>query len=114
MKNLTLLQATDFASGWHKLLAWKVSNKRNKKTKETTTKKEEKSGKYGIEVVFVSYQYDGLNKTRQNNNSFPTIAKRKWEGGGAATAPQPHPSAVPDEKLIFKLLFTGYKCVIRQ
>lgn len=64
--------------------------------------------------MLVSYQYDGVKKTRQNNNSFPTIAKRKGEGGGAAKAPQPHPSAVPDEKLIFKLLFTGYKCVIRQ
>ena len=72
------------------------------------------SGKYGIEVALVSYEYDGLKKTRQSNNSFLTIAKRKGEGGGAANAPQPHPSAVPDEKLIFKLLSTGYKCVIRQ
>lgn len=54
---------------------------------KTTTKKEETSGKYGIEVVLVSYESDGLKKTRQNNNSFPTIAKRKGEGGGAAKAP---------------------------
>ena len=89
MENLNLLQATDFASEWHKLWAWKVSIKEKKK--QTTTKKEEKSGKYGIEVVLVSYQYDGLKKTRQNNNSFPTIAKRKGEGEGAAKAPPAPP-----------------------
>lgn len=56
--------------------------------------------------MFVSDESDSLKKTRQNNNSFPTVAKSKGDRGGAAKAPQPHPSAVPDEKLIiFKLLF---------
>lgn len=67
------------------------------KNKGNYYKKEEKSGKYGIEVVLVSYEYDCLKKTRQNNNSFPTIAKRKGEEEEAAKAPQSHPSAVPDE-----------------
>ena len=49
------------------------------------------SGKDGIEVALVSYEYDGLKKTRQNNNSFLTIAKRKGEGEGEGRQTPPAP-----------------------